>query len=152
VTNDIWSRTDVHPEPMKVTTKPSGLSFTSSVSPTSKVLRSDPAPTAASVDAGGPYGGPTTFEGDDVLFEATVDDPNLMFFRWDFNGDGKWDTGDAASGNWVPDTIVPHQYLNMYNGLATVQAWDGVSTTTVSYTGNILGTMTPAYYGFIYGA
>jgi hypothetical protein len=148
----ILGRTDVHPEPLAVPTKPSGLSFTSSVAPTSKILRSDPAPTAASVDAGGPYGGPTTFEGDDVLFEATVDDPNLIFFRWDFNGDGKWDTGDAASGNWVPDTQVTYRYLNMFDGLATVQAWDGVSTTTFAYTGNILGTTTPAYYGLVYGA
>src|SRR3990170_3912961 len=158
VNKDIVGRTDTRPEPLAMQYDPASgrawdqnrqvltlpdaaipknraVSFTSSVAPTSKVLRSDPAPTAASVDAGGPYGGPGTYEGGTIVFTATVDDPNLMFFRWDFNGDGKWDTGDAASGNWVPDTTVPHQYLNMYSGLATVEAWDGVSTKTVQYTG-----------------
>ncbi len=142
---------DMQPEPWAVTEKPSEVSFTSYVAPTSTVLRSDPTPASQSVDAGGPYGGPNTFEGDTVVFTATVSDPSLIYFRWDFNGDGKWDTGTAANDHWVTDNPVSYKYLNMFDGDVLVQAWDGVSTTTTQYKGNILGTSTPGYYGLVYG-
>ncbi len=142
----------MQPEPFRVTQRPSGVSFTSVGVPTPTVLRSDPTPASQSVDAGGPYGGPNTFEGDTIVFTATVSDPSLIYFRWDFNGDGKWDTGTAANGNWVTDNPIAYTYRNMFNGDVLVQAWDGISTTTTSYTGNILGTSTPGYYGYVYGA
>ena len=118
---------------------------------TSKILSSDPAPAAGGIDAGGPYGGPTTFEGDPVPFDADVTDPTLANFRWDVNGDAKWDTG--VPGNpWVGDPDFPYQYRDDYFGNALIDAWDGISTTTTAYAGNILGGSSPAYYGLVYGA
>ena len=53
-----------------------------------------PSPTfgPGAISAGGPYGGPNTFEGGQAItFTVTVNDPTLVFFRWDFNNDGVFD-------------------------------------------------------------
>ncbi len=64
----------------------------------------------------------------DCLFLVTVSDPSLIFFRWDFNGDGRWDTGNNASGNWIVDSIV--HWTCGEGGVKPVhlQVWDGIST------------------------
>jgi len=157
VNENALGRTDIRPEPSIVRNdlkdqKDSGLSFTSSRAPTSTVIRSDPEPLSLGVDAGGPYGGPDTYEGDTIHFVATVDDPSLIMFRWDFNGDGKWDTGTKTGGYWITQTEIDYQYLDMYSGLATVEAWDGFSTKTTTYT-----SWSQAYddswaYGFAFSA
>lgn len=96
------------------------------------------------VDAGGPYGGPSTFEGATITFTATVDDPALMFFRWDFNGDGEFDTpwifspGMSHSIDWV--------YEDDFYGDVLVEAWDGFSMYVVVISGNILGEALPYWY------
>src|SRR3990170_8334798 len=69
------------------------------------------------VDAGGPYGGPTTFEGDPAItFTVTAYDPAIIFFRWDFNNDGKFDfpdqTGGGTIGKWTTLTSVDRQFLD----------------------------------------
>jgi hypothetical protein len=91
---------------------------------------------APGVDAGGPYGGPSTFEGTTITFTATVDDPSLIFFRWDFNNDGVYDTPWRLSLT-MSDTI-DYTFDDDYFGDVCVEAWDGVSTTTIVHTGTIL--------------
>jgi hypothetical protein len=70
-------------------------------------------------------GSPTSW---DCIFEATPSDPSLVFFRWDFNGDGRWDTGDNASGNWITDPMV--YWTTDEGGVKPVhlQAWNGFTT------------------------
>ncbi|MFQ6107864.1 MAG: hypothetical protein ACE5QF_09840, partial [Thermoplasmata archaeon] len=88
------------------------------------------------VDAGGPYGGPDTYEGTTITFTATVDDPSLIFFRWDFDNDGVWDTTWRLSLT-MSDTI-DHLYDDDYYDVVVVEAWDGVSTSTIIHSGDIL--------------
>src|SRR5437867_1425900 len=96
------------------------------------------------VEAGGPYGGPDTFEGGPAItFTATVNDPDLKFIRWDFNNDGKFDypdqTGGGNLGKWTTDKTCcnpPKQFFDDYFGKVVVQAWDGTSTTVVINTGD----------------
>ena len=61
---------------------------------TARVVQTDDTGTRSpGVDAGGPYGGPTCFEGSCTIhFEITTDDPTLIFFRWDWSNDGIADT------------------------------------------------------------
>jgi len=99
----------------------------------------------ASLDAGGPYGGPTTFEGDAVTFTATQSGtPPLIIIRWDFNGDGKWDKTPTAvncpTDCWSTDFVTTYTYLdNYYGNIVKAEAWDGVSFFTATFTGTILG-------------
>ncbi|HKZ47498.1 MAG TPA: hypothetical protein VJ397_01800, partial [Thermoplasmata archaeon] len=69
--------------------------------------------TLGPVDAGGPWGGPTTFEGDSLTLTATSPDPSLVLIRWDFNGDGVW---DHPTTGWSTDWTVVHTYLDNYYG------------------------------------
>jgi len=111
----------------------------------------------ASFDAGGPYGGPTTYEGDSVTFHATQSgSPVLVLIRWDFNGDGKWDKTPTAVGCpatcWSTDFTANFVYPDNYYGqIVKAEAWDTVSFTTVSVSGSNFGSTTPAWYGFVYG-
>ncbi|MEE9488846.1 MAG: hypothetical protein V3V91_00195, partial [Thermoplasmata archaeon] len=91
---------------------------------------------APGVDAGGPYGGPDVYEGTTITFTATVDDPSLIFFRWDFNNDGVADTPWRLSLT-MSDSIDQY-YDDDYFGDITVEAWDGVSTTTIFHTGDVM--------------
>jgi hypothetical protein len=91
---------------------------------------------APGVDAGGPYGGPSVYEGTTITFTATVDDPSLIFFRWDFNNDGVYETPWRLSLT-MSDTI-SWFFGDDYYGDIVVQAWDGVSTTTIIHSGDNL--------------
>ncbi len=94
------------------------------------------------ISAGGPYGGPDTFEGGSpITFTVTVNDPVLQFFRWDFNNDGKFDLpsqkGFGNMGNWITEqTTPPQQFNDDYFGKIVVQAWDGTSTIVTINTGD----------------
>ncbi|TLZ58316.1 MAG: DUF4082 domain-containing protein [Methanobacteriota archaeon] len=122
------------------------LSFTSQATGRTEITSSSgSAPTSGGIDAGGPYGGASTFEGDSITFQAIVTDPNLVFFRWDFNNDGKWDTGTKANP-WVDTLSVTHQYLDDYYDVVVLEAWDGTSSTSIRYTGWSLGSPSPFWY------
>ena len=107
----------------------------------------------ASVDAGGPYG--PVDEGTALTVTATQSgSPPLVMIRWDLNGDGKWEqtpTFNPAT-KWSTDWSFPWTFNDDFYGNAiTVEAWDGVSFTTVTNSGNIIGTRSPPYYGLVYG-
>jgi len=94
-------------------------------------------------DAGGPYGGPTCFEGSCTIhFEITTDDPTLIFFRWDFNNDGVWDT------SWLTDMFKDVVMYDNYYGNVKAEGWDGFSTTTFILTGYNLYPAQNYYWGF----
>jgi hypothetical protein len=84
------------------------------------------------LDAGGPYVGN---EGDTITFTATdTGSPSpLVFIRWDFEGDGKWDktpSYDPVFG-WSMDWTVAWTIADDLHGdLVKVEAWDGFSSTT----------------------
>jgi len=93
-------------------------------------------------DAGGPYGGPDCFEGScSIHFEITTDDPTLIFFRWDFNNDGVWDT------TWLTDMFVDMVMYDNYYGYIKAEGWDGFSTTTYILTGYNLYPVQNYYWG-----
>ncbi len=107
------------------------------------------------IDAGGPYGGPDTFEGGPALtFTVTSNDPTIIFFRWDFNGDGIYDypdqTGASSLGFWTTQTTVSKQFFDNFYGNIVVQGWDGVSTTILINNGDNLnqGTTFQWFIGF----
>jgi len=56
------------------------------------------------------------------LFVGSIQDPTLIFFRWDFEGDGIWDTP------WRTELVVAHDSSNLGALRVTMQGWDGVST------------------------
>ena len=102
-----------------------------------------PSPTfgPGAISAGGPYGGPNTFEGGQAItFTVTVNDPTLVFFRWDFNNDGVFDypvqTGGGNLGKWTTTTSITKQFFDDYFGKVVVEGWDGVSTKVVINTGD----------------
>ena len=69
-------------------------------------------------DAGGPYAGT---EGSPVRFTAQgSSDPNgdALRFRWDFNGDGTWDTG------WSPNSTATFTWGDDYSGTVRVEVQD----------------------------
>src|SRR5438093_6622650 len=89
----------------------------------------------------GTYGGPNTLEGGQAItFNVTVNDPTLVFFRWDFNNDGVFDypvqTGGGNLGKWTTTTSVTKQFYDDYFGKVVVEGWDGVSTRVVINTGD----------------
>jgi 1-phosphatidylinositol phosphodiesterase len=88
--------------------------------------------------AGGPY---TAVEGLRIYPDAsasTVDSSRTPYFRWDFDGDGSWDTErttNPASASWRgPDELNPDDY----SGTLRVEVWDGstaaIGETTVTFT------------------
>ncbi|MCK4443989.1 MAG: hypothetical protein KAW09_05565, partial [Thermoplasmata archaeon] len=60
----------------------------------------------------------------------------LIFFRWDFNNDGEWDTSWRLSLT-MSDTI-DWFYDDDYFDVIVVEAWDGISTSTIIHSGDIL--------------
>ena len=92
-------------------------------------------------DAGGPYGGPDCFEGSCTIhFVATTDDPTIIFYRWDLNNDGAWDTP------WSTDNFYDKLFLDNYYGLIKAEGWDGISTKTYIITGDNLNQGTSVYW------
>jgi len=86
----------------------------------------------------GPY---SADEGGTIVADAsgsTVDASKTANYRWDFDGDGVWDTGrsaDPVSPPWPgPDPLQPDDY----SGILKVEVWDGtnaaVAQTTVEFT------------------
>src|SRR5437867_2399297 len=123
--------------------KDSGLSFVSRAEP--RTESAGPAPTAGGLSAGGPYGGANTFEGDTITFTAVVTDPSLIFFRWDFDNNGKWDSG-VVGNPWVSTLTATHTYYDDYYGVVAVERWDGMSSTSIRYTGWSMGPQPPSWY------
>jgi hypothetical protein len=89
-------------------------------------------------NAGGPY---TAVEGFFINADAsasTVDASRTPHFRWDFDGDGSWDTersSNPVSPSWFgPDEQNPDDY----SGTLRVEVWDGstaaIGETTVTFT------------------
>jgi len=81
-------------------------------------------------DTGGPY---VVDEGTTVHFDAggSADDDSMMY-RWDYDGDGTWDTG------WVTTSIVSHTWYDDYEGTVYLEVFDGrlrdmdITTVTVN--------------------
>ncbi len=110
-----------------------------------------PSPMVGDIDLGGPYTGYQ--EGDDVVFTAVVSDPLLVKFRWDLNLDGEWDDcAEQAAGTngWTDTDVCTYHFEDDHWGEALVEAWDGTSTYTVSYTGWGLGSPSPTWYMYYY--
>ena len=116
------------------------LTFTSRTVPTSELVSSDPKPAAGGMDAGGPYGGPDTFEGTTMQFFGKALDPNLVLYRWDFNGDGVWDT------DWTNNLEPWWTYNDDYYGAVVLEGWDTISSYTYHYTGWSMETPSPLWY------
>jgi hypothetical protein len=104
---------------------------------------------ASGVDANGPYGTKDApfNEGDDVLFNAEMipsgETPDY-YFRWNVNEFEGWESnyfpppygpGIPGVDNGKSDYL--HPYKDNYMGVATVEAWDGFSETTLSGDGNV---------------
>jgi hypothetical protein len=90
---------------------------------------------ATGVEAGGPYGTEANpfYEGDSVNFMATNipgGDESDYYYRWDADGDGEWDEDNF--GGTKGDTDYLHNFRDNHIGVATVEAWDGVSMKTFS--------------------
>ncbi|MCK4948943.1 MAG: PKD domain-containing protein [Thermoplasmata archaeon] len=85
------------------------------------------------VDAGGPYGGPDTYEGSSIGFYATTDNQTNWLWRWDFQNDGIWDTTWDISATM--SYAIERYYCDDYHGHIAVEAWDGFSTKTVIING-----------------
>ncbi|HLE46165.1 MAG TPA: hypothetical protein VI915_04170 [Thermoplasmata archaeon] len=54
-----------------------------------------------------------------------VSDPSLVFFRWDFDGDGNWDM------DWTGEGSVAHTYTSPAFVICA-QGWDGVKIPFIS--------------------
>ena len=67
-------------------------------------------------------GGPGT-----CMFVAIVSDPNLVLFRWDFDGDGRWDTG-TPSDPWIMNLVLFHTFDRGGTWVVCLQGWDGITT------------------------
>ena len=78
------------------------------------------------VDAGGPYEG---HEGTALAFDAggSVDpDGDPLVYRWDFDGDGVWDT------DWNDSPAAEHTFGDDHSGTVLVEVNDGDLTSTAS--------------------
>lgn len=95
------------------------------------------------IDAGGPYGGPDTKEGETLTITVTVKDPRVIFLRYDINGDGIFDypdqTGGGTMGKWTTQTTITKTYYDNFYGDIVVEGWDGVSAKIKIATGTNLG-------------
>lgn len=107
------------------------------------------------IDAGGPYGGPDTFEGDTLTLTVTPSDPSILFFRWDFNNDSVFDhpdqTGAGPLGRWTSVKTVTRRFLDNVFGDLVVEGWDGTSQRIRIETGNNLGEVTDFQWLLGYG-
>jgi PKD repeat protein len=80
--------------------------------------------------AGGPY---VVEEGSTVTFDATGSsdpDGDELLYRWDFDGDGIWDTA------YKPETTASYLWMDDYFGDVNVEVFDGeygvITTTTMT--------------------
>ena len=105
------------------------------------------------IDAGGPYGGASTFEGDTLSISVTIFDPTIIFLRYDFDGNGVFDFPDQAGagplGRWTTLTTVEHTYNDNFFTDIIVEGWDGISTTIQISSGDTLGQ--PSSYQWFLG-
>ncbi|MFC2062647.1 CARDB domain-containing protein, partial [Chloroflexota bacterium] len=79
-------------------------------------------------DAGGPYDG---FEGSEIIFDASASsdpDGDPLWYRWDFDNDGNWDT------DWSTDPTETHTWFDDYTGTVKLQVSDGALTATATDT------------------
>jgi parallel beta-helix repeat protein len=74
-------------------------------------------------DIGGPY---EVYEGTTVVFDAsdTVDynDDDILQYRWDFDGDGIWDT------SWSTSPTTAYTWYDEYSGTVALEVFDGELT------------------------
>jgi len=63
-----------------------------------------------------------------IRFEVVTDIPNLVFFRWDMNDDGVWDT------TWHIERYVDWYHTDGFNLTVCAGAWDGFSTEVLKTT------------------
>ena len=109
----------------------------------------------AGIDAGGPYGGPDVFEGTDLTFTVTPLDPTILFYRWDFDGDGLFDypdqTGCGSIGCWTTEMEITRHFDDNFYATLVVEGWDGVSTYIVFNQGDNLGEPQSPYW-YVYPA
>ena len=80
--------------------------------------------TPPTADANGPY---TEVEGSPVTFDASASsdpDNDPLQYRWDFNGDGTWDTA------YSPDPTAEYTWADDYSGSVTVEVSDGQASDT----------------------
>jgi hypothetical protein len=68
------------------------------------------------VDAGGPY---ESFTNVDTTFDASGSTGKDLTYRWDFNGDGEFDTG------WLNTPTTTHKYTTAWSGVAVLEVTDG---------------------------
>ena len=76
--------------------------------------------------AGGPY---TADENSPIQFDAsgsTDPDGDPLQYRWDFDGDGTFDT------TLSPSPLATHTFPDDFVGTATVEVWDGLATSTAT--------------------
>ena len=79
-------------------------------------------------DAGGPY---TVGEGTPLTLDASASsdpDNDPLQYRWDFNGDGTWDTAYSS------DPTAEYTWPDDYSGLVIVEVSDGQATDTETTT------------------
>ncbi len=77
-------------------------------------------------DAGGPYLGP---EGSLITFNASASsgpDNDTLWYRWDFESDGAWDT------NWSFSPFATHEWGDDWTGTARVEVTNGTFTTNAT--------------------
>jgi len=65
-------------------------------------------------------------------FGLTISDPNLIFFRWDFNGDGRWDSGGGPANPWVAELRISFAAPVAGFRWVSAHAWDGITTVYVA--------------------
>ncbi len=67
----------------------------------------------------------------ELVYSAETRDAALIFFRFDFDVDGRWDypdqIGGGSMGTWTTQTTAIRTHTEPTRG-ACVQAWDGVTT------------------------
>jgi len=64
-----------------------------------------------------------------IRFEAETDDPELIFFRWNWTNDDSWDTP------WLTDTVVYITFRENYDGYACVESQDDAGVSYYACTG-----------------
>ncbi|UCG68664.1 MAG: hypothetical protein JSV09_12790 [Thermoplasmata archaeon] len=81
---------------------------------------------------GGPY---TAEEGTEITLDASGSwdpDGDVLQYRWDFDGDGEWDTEYSDS------PTAPYIWDDQYTGTVTVEVYDGFVTSTATTTVEVL--------------
>jgi hypothetical protein len=128
------------PDIMQLDTKDDSGDSIDDMSPSAHGTRALP------VDANGPYGemppnGTPYLEGDTVPFSADMIGGNNADykFRWEVTGDDEYDGPGPAPDYWgaYDENTYSHPYKDNHVGVATAEAWDGVSMTTYTGGGDI---------------